>query len=287
MLANGIKETTATTGTGTVTLAQVTGYARFSSAFPTGSLVQYAIKDGNNWEWGTGTTGASNTLARTYVSATLVSGTYTINGESVITLSGNAEVYCSSQGGNWQGVNGSQPVNNAYFAKFGGGQYRVGTGYYTGAGRTSPILCPRPFLLKKLAIAVSTLAATSTVKGAVYADNGSNYPGKRLYITGAYDVSTTGVKEETLATPLFMPPGLYWTAIGDGTGTAAGLIGLNGGNMAIDGGVARSFTGSFVSTDASSYPALFGVSSLSDPHPAGSSLDTASAHQLWMQGVFL
>ena len=100
MLANGIKETTATTGTGTVTLAAVTGFTRFANGFADGLLASYAIKDGNNWEWGIGTVGAGNTLARTTVTATLVAGTYTTTGATAITLaSGAAEIICTDHTG--------------------------------------------------------------------------------------------------------------------------------------------------------------------------------------------
>ena len=93
MLANGIKETTGTSGTGTVTLASITGFTRFANGFANGALASYAIRDGNNWEWGVGTVGAGNTLARTTIIATLVAGTYTTTGATAITLaSGSAEV---------------------------------------------------------------------------------------------------------------------------------------------------------------------------------------------------
>lgn len=94
-IANGVKETTTTVGTGTMTLVAVTGFARFSAAFSNGTLVPYAIKDGDNWEWGVGTVGASNTLARTTVQSKLVSGTFTQGGTTAITLSGSAEVLCT------------------------------------------------------------------------------------------------------------------------------------------------------------------------------------------------
>ena len=100
MLANGIKETTATTGTGTVTLAAVAGYARFSGGFAVGLPGSYAIKDGSNWEWGVGTVGAGNTLARTTITATLVDGTYIGSGATAITLaSGAADVICTDHTG--------------------------------------------------------------------------------------------------------------------------------------------------------------------------------------------
>ena len=93
--ADLIKETTATAGTGTVTLAAVTGWARFSNAFSVSDVVPYIIIDDNgNKETGFGTIGASNTLARTTPSVTLVSGTYDNTTPTAITLSGSATVLC-------------------------------------------------------------------------------------------------------------------------------------------------------------------------------------------------
>jgi hypothetical protein len=60
-----VKETTATTGTGTYTLAgAVTGYQAFS-VIGDGNQCKYAISDGTNWEVGRGTyTLSGTTLSR-------------------------------------------------------------------------------------------------------------------------------------------------------------------------------------------------------------------------------
>lgn len=90
---NGIYETTTTSGTGVLTLSAVTGRPRFSDA-GLNALVPYAIKDGNNWEWGMGTVSAGNTLARSLVTATYVAGTHDNTSPTAITLSGSAaDVY--------------------------------------------------------------------------------------------------------------------------------------------------------------------------------------------------
>lgn len=95
MLANGAKETTTTTGTGTVTLSAVTGYPRFSQVLSVGQYVDYAIQDGNNWEWGVGKIGASNTLDRTLITAKFESGTYSKTPATGLSLSGSATVFCA------------------------------------------------------------------------------------------------------------------------------------------------------------------------------------------------
>ena len=76
--ADRIKETTTTTGTGTVTLAgAVAGYRAFSAIYSTGELVNYVIEDiaTGAWEAGVGTyTSAGTTLARTTVFSSSNSG---------------------------------------------------------------------------------------------------------------------------------------------------------------------------------------------------------------------
>lgn len=90
-LVNRAKMTTATTGTGTITLGSAaTGYQSFASAgVADGDVVRYVIEDGDNWEIGTGTyTATGTTLTRTVSESS--------NSGSAITLSGNAVVFVSA-----------------------------------------------------------------------------------------------------------------------------------------------------------------------------------------------
>lgn len=83
-----VKMTTATTGTGTITLGSaVSGYRSFATAGVTdGSTVNYVIEDGTSWEIGTGTyTSSGTTLSRTVVASS--------NANAAITLSGSANVF--------------------------------------------------------------------------------------------------------------------------------------------------------------------------------------------------
>lgn len=58
--ADRVQETTASVGTGLVTLAgAVTGFRAFSNAFSNGDVVRYSIAAGTEWEVGEGTYGAS------------------------------------------------------------------------------------------------------------------------------------------------------------------------------------------------------------------------------------
>ena len=90
-LANRAKMSTATTGTGTITLGSAeAGYQTFAAAgVVDGDVVRYVIEDGTNWEIGQGTyTASGTTLSRTVLESS--------NSDNPITLSGSAKVFISA-----------------------------------------------------------------------------------------------------------------------------------------------------------------------------------------------
>jgi hypothetical protein len=90
-LVNRAKMTTATTGTGTITLGSaVSGYQSFADAgVSDADVVRYTIEDGAAWEIGTGTyTASGTTLSRTPSESS--------NADAAINLSGNAVVFVTA-----------------------------------------------------------------------------------------------------------------------------------------------------------------------------------------------
>jgi hypothetical protein len=90
-LVNRAYVSTATTGTGTITLGSpLAGQRSFADAgVADGDTVRYIIEDGNNWEIGTGTyTASGTTLSRTVSESS--------NSDAAINLSGSAVVYISA-----------------------------------------------------------------------------------------------------------------------------------------------------------------------------------------------
>jgi hypothetical protein len=90
-LYNLAKMSTATTGTGTITLGSaVSSFLTFAQAgVLNGEIISYGIKDGTNREVGYGVyTSAGTTLTRTVINST--------NSNNPISLSGGAEVFITA-----------------------------------------------------------------------------------------------------------------------------------------------------------------------------------------------
>lgn len=90
-IADRVQETTASTGTGAVTLAgAVSGYRTFAAGFGSQPLsVSYLIVSGANWEVGKGTFNGTTGLTRDTVRSSS-------NGNALIALSGTSNVFCTA-----------------------------------------------------------------------------------------------------------------------------------------------------------------------------------------------
>jgi len=233
MHANNIKETTSTTGTGTLTLTSASGFARFSAAFPVGAITSYAIKTASgDWEWGLGTVAASNTLARTAVTATLVSGTYTSVGATALSLSGTSEVFCVEQA---QSVAPTMPA----VASDAGLRLVLPEGLHPSTNtRTLTANVPRASCLlwncsatiTHLACEVDTANGTGSdrIQMGVYACNPNGSIGALLMRSADVLPNSTGVKQGAIdGGSRRLPPGWYWWAVASSAGPA--LRAYNGG----------------------------------------------------------
>lgn len=95
LIADRVKETTTTTGTGTVSLAgAVSGFDSFSAGIGNGNNTYYCIASGAEWEVGIGTyTAAGSTLSRD----TVLSSS---NADALVSFSaGTKDVFCTAPAG--------------------------------------------------------------------------------------------------------------------------------------------------------------------------------------------
>ena len=93
-LVNRAKMTTATTGTGTITLGSAeSGYQSFADAgVADATVVRYVIEDGTAWEIGTGTyTASGTTLSRTVSESSNADAAISLSGSSVVYVTATAE----------------------------------------------------------------------------------------------------------------------------------------------------------------------------------------------------
>jgi hypothetical protein len=91
-IADRVKETTTTTGTGDYTLSGTapTGYQTFANAFGSGSsIISYAVTDGTNWEVGKGTFNGTTGLTRDVVRSSSNSN------NAVSWGSGSKDIWCN------------------------------------------------------------------------------------------------------------------------------------------------------------------------------------------------
>jgi hypothetical protein len=152
VFANRVLVSTATTGTGTVTLgAALAGYRTFASAgIASADVVRYLILDGNAWEIGTGTYTASGTTLSRTVQESSAGGTTALN------LTGGARVAVIAAAQDYRAL-GRTGLRSAY-----GGTANAIT-LTTGAGISGTP--PAGFGLRFRAINANTGATTIALDG--------------------------------------------------------------------------------------------------------------------------
>jgi hypothetical protein len=221
MLGNGIKQTTATTGTGALTLSAVAGMPTLADAFPLNAMLSYTLLDaaGLFIEAGIGYLSAPNTLVRARVTATFAAGVYTSQSATAASLAGTTTVICTPHSATlYSGFPTVDSQSTGHLRYLSSASRNCGFASLTPAANRqvySTFELKSPVVLLALNFNVNTAgAALSTARMALYSCNEKGYPGVILAGNAlAHDTSTTGIRTETLATPLFLPAGWYFTSV--------------------------------------------------------------------------
>lgn len=220
MLANRVKETTATTGTGSFTTAgAVSGFQTFNTAFGTDVRFTYwAVNDTDSeWETGVGYLSASTTLVRETVQDNSAGTTSAISFTTAPSLFSSANTNVGLFAG-YQSENSS------------GLSAGISSGSHASSNSTlgcanNRLHC-QPFLLtasKRITGAKVNITATGTAttgRLGLYEVDDTGDAGKLLAETGDIAVNTTGIKSASFGSAVNVPSGWYWMAfVNNGTVT--------------------------------------------------------------------
>jgi hypothetical protein len=229
MLANAVRQTTTTSGTGALTLAGVTNLLPFSQKFALNQPFQYSAYTGTAdapvfREAGIGALTASNVMARLSVRETS-DGTTSNTVTPTATDFGGATVsiICTPLASFTESMMPTVDAQSSAVSRFLTSAARnlntSPTGPATGSAYYTPFLLRCGALVSSLAVNVTTAAgAGATAQIGIYACNEKGYVGARLAVA-TVDISTTGIKIATLSTPIALPPGWYFTAFVGTDGT--------------------------------------------------------------------
>lgn len=220
MLGYGVKETTATTGTGTLTLSAVTNFPRFSQAFAVGDLVFYSLLSsaGEPIESGIGTVGASNTLARTRPMTTFSGGTYDNSSPSAVSLSGTTTVIGAAlPASNVVCRPNIDSVSSGVFRSLPSAhhvqQYNNTKSFYTNRCWYVPFLIETMVVINGLSFRSTAGGSSGKVRMGLYRCGADGYIGDLIEQTGDItDITTTGQKSGSIG-PYLLAPGWYFVAM--------------------------------------------------------------------------
>lgn len=238
MLANRVKETTTTTGTGNLTLAgAATNHQTFNTAFGLGKRFYYWVVDSTNdvWECGVGEMSTSTVLIRSKVLDNS-SGTKV----ALVLSAGTKDVFCAPMEASL--FLSPDAVNDNATDQY---VYHLGDSETTTHTVGASVVEYIPFFLtiggeySGAAISITGAVALSTARLGIYSIS-SGRPDVKIAETGSIDTSTSGTKEGTFASNVDLNPGWYYVAfISDSAVTVAarttdshnpGPLGFSGGS---------------------------------------------------------
>lgn len=208
--ADRVKDTTTTTGAGTVTLANSapTGFRTFGSVLANGDTCFYCIEAGAEWEVGLGTYATSGTtLARTTVLASSNAGA------AVNFSAGTKNVFLTAPASQFSNKVPVAAISNNYAILQQDGALAVSS---TGAADTiycAPFIIFRRTIITQLGFNVTTAVGASNGQVAIY-PNANGRPGTAPIIaTGNLSMASTAAVLETLGAAVTLEPGIYWACI--------------------------------------------------------------------------
>lgn len=224
MLADAVKATSTTAGTGALTLSDPGGCVTPNSAFPFNFRFKYAIYTGGDSapvfrESGIAYLTSATSMTRAKVNATAdgAGNLNTTNPTATDFAGATVTIICTPDAASLESmlpaVDGVSTINRVVSP--------ANRNVNTSTLALTALRCHyAPSLLRlmppavNLQINVTTPGASGTVaRLGVYALLENGYIGPLLATTGDIDVSTTGLKVATLTTPVTLPPGWYYLAI--------------------------------------------------------------------------
>lgn len=222
MLGNGIRQATTTNGTGNLTLAAVAGYPKVADVVPVGFPVAYGLVDSNGLliEEGIGRLADAATFVRALVTATYSGGIYaggpaSTSTPSAVSLTGTTTLIVTPNAATLESMLPTVDAISSGPRRYLASAHRNGA--FTPTGPSTLNVQYHPFLLRAAAqitsLAVNCTSPTADrMRAGLYTCTDKGYMGSQIVSTGDIDLSTSGFKPMTLAAPLSLPPGWYFTA---------------------------------------------------------------------------